>query len=347
MLVVVVIIGVIMGLISAAVVKARAAGTAARNRAEISQLELAVEAFKQKYGVYPPSRLLLCEKLSIYQQAVQAQPDLAQLAQDSIAFLTHMFPRLSSPNGMDRNYPWSYTGPMTGTEFVDWNGNRRLDTTPMILEGDQCLVFFLGGIPDNYRGGPPNCTGFSTNGSNPAAHIFPLPGGGDVNPSLFQFGSDRLVFTRTDGSTPLHPLAPRFFTYLDTYSNGDGTGRLITGMPYAYFSSYKTTNGYNRYCTAQSLVSDCASLQVWPYAEFMGTSGPPIYLKPDGFQIISAGPDHAFGTGTRIVSFSPQGYPIGAPMWTRTLAPSVYPEGTPGHDDQANFTSSILGSGGE
>src|SRR5262245_15991337 len=125
MLVVVVIIGVIMGLISAAVVKARAAGTAARNRAEISQLELAVEAFKQKYGVYPPSKLMLAKKKSYYPTST---PALAELAQDSIDFLTRVFPRLASPNPMDTSYPWTHSGgPGLTIDYVDWNGSLQPD----------------------------------------------------------------------------------------------------------------------------------------------------------------------------------------------------------------------------
>jgi general secretion pathway protein G len=362
MLVVIVIIGVIMGLISAAVVKALGTGKQAKNRAEISQLELAVEAFKQKYGVYPPSRIMLAKKRAYY--PTNPTDPLYPLANDSIAFLTKVFPRLASPNPLDRNSPWTYAGPSTGADFVDWNGNGLPDQGKLdILEGDQSLVFFVGGIPDHIRtGAPPNCTGFSTNGGNPAYH---LRFGGDVNPPLFQFGSDRLVLLRSDGQ-PIHPRAATsttvildpspslFFSYLDTYSSSNGQARITDGAPYAYFSSYKTTNGYNRYYESLQ-TSDCDRLGVWPYAEFMGPNAgsarQPIYLKPDGFQIVSPGPDHTFGIGTEIRGLSPQRLPFGGPAWTKATAATVYsetdadPRRRAGHDDQANFTGSLLGVG--
>jgi hypothetical protein len=55
--------------------------------------------------------------------------------------------------------------PRMKLDGIDWNGNGKIDPPDqggdVILEGDQCLVFFLGGINGT--------KGFSTNPANPAA----------------------------------------------------------------------------------------------------------------------------------------------------------------------------------
>jgi len=99
-------------------------------------------------------------------------------------------------------------------------------------------------------------------------------------------------------------------------------------LPYAYFSSYKTTNGYNRYFSTYNN-SDCANLGVWPYYPTAGSgSAPPAkYHNPKSFQIISAGKDNTFGCGT--VNSSP---------WSPGNASREM------EDDMSNFYDSALGS---
>src|SRR5262249_51433873 len=154
---------------------------------------------------------------------------------------------------------------------IDWSGGDP-EFSSVILEGDQCLVFFLGGIPRTVDG-VADCQGFSTNPRNPAA-----PGGGR-RAICYEFHSPPLV--------KLHDNA--FLSYLDPYQK----------QPYAYFSSYKYRNGYNRYFPVSG-DSDCAKLEVWPYARKLGEQ--PEYVNPDTWQIISAGADTQFGPGTVLPS---------------------------------------------
>jgi hypothetical protein len=116
-------------------------------------------------------------------------------------------------------------------------------------------------------------------------------------------------------------------SYLDTYGSTDGKGNLVTGAPYAYFSSYQTRNGYNRY-----IGSDCPTLKVFPYAQ-----GSTQYLNPTGFQLISAGADLKFGPGS-----NPGLSPI--PFWTPATAASTAASGPNGADDQSNFYDNLLGT---
>jgi hypothetical protein len=153
------------------------------------------------------------------------------------------------------------------------------------------------------------------------------------------------------------------------------------GTPFAYFSSYKTRNGYNRYfaSTSAPATSDCQRLLVWPYQDFNSrdpnatapnVAGTETYFNPTSFQLISAGYDKAFGQGT---APDMSGTPYAGPIWTGTLwdqvncinsqalAPykpggvyrasiragdpgNVYTAGVlPGADDISNFHTRFLG----
>jgi hypothetical protein len=98
-----------------------------------------------------------------------------------------------------------------------------------------------------------------------------------------------------------------FPSYLDSHSASSGKK-----VPFAYFSSYKRTNGYS--------LTDNVSLGVAPYQE----SGAPLvkYVNPSSYQLISAGADGQFGPGG---------------LWTPS---SVPPQG---RDDIANFSDRNLG----
>jgi len=340
LLIVIAIIGIILSLVAAAVIQALKSGRRTQNRAEISQVDVGIETFKHKFGMYPPSRIRLCEKLFYYDLAINpttGQPN-NQLDTDSVQFITQMFPHI------DMN---AWNAPSLGVG-IDWNGNGVIDppgAAPWVpgmdcpggitLEGDQCLVFFLGGIPVLPGGGASaQCLGFSTNPRNPAS-----PTTDRIPP--FEFDSKRLVLLRFAGN-PYN----RYFSYGDNYCTTDGAGTLLSGAPYAYFSSYKNPNGYNRYASFQLLqpvypapgialafgASDCSTLGLagGAYFESASTIGTK-YLKPNSFQIISAGADGFFGLG-------------GGP-WNAAMAPQMYPAGNPGFDDQSNFSSAMLNVG--
>src|SRR5437870_3336759 len=100
LLIVIAIIGIILSLVAAAVIQALKSGRRTQNRAEISQLDVGIENFKQKFGVYPPSRIRLCEQLFYYDlttNGTTGQPN-NQLDTDSVAFITRMFPKIDINN---------------------------------------------------------------------------------------------------------------------------------------------------------------------------------------------------------------------------------------------------------
>jgi hypothetical protein len=247
-----------------------------RTAQELADLTAAVDQFKQRLKVpYVPSRIKL-SKTGNY--------DLDdKLDAESLGFLRRLWPKMRLSPGTP----------------IDWNGDGQF-RGDWILEGDECLVFFLGGIPQ-IAGGPRTCSGFSVNPSDPAER-----GGRRVGP-FFTFGPDRL--------RDLHGRG--FFSYLDCYGK----------QPYAYFSSFKFLNNYNRYGS-----TDCPSLGVSPYAEALAPD--PRYLNPESFQIISAGADGLFGPGTS----KP------AHLWSPASAGDLP---AAGRDDQSNFYHRLLGEPSE
>lgn len=317
LMVVILIISILSALLTMAVTQGIKKAKVTRNMVDLRNLAASVDAFKTFYKVdHIPSKIFLSEKGN-YNTGV---PILA----DSLGYLLRIWPKLQFP--------------------VDWNGNSfpgdpnnpnptvANPSGDMLLEGDQCLVFFLGGIPSQ----DPvtlawSCTGFSTNPSNPAAHIL---NAGPVKGPFYEFDSSRLV----NLPHPINPAAPRMLSYLDTYGSSDGKGNRIDGMPYLYFSNYGSRNGYNRYLTN---ASDCNPMNlalqkspVFPYAQ-----GVNQYLNPTGFQIISAGADKIFGPGTVDPTSTK-----GGPFWTSAAAASSAASGPNGADDQSNFYDNLLGT---
>ena len=232
---------------------------------------------------------------------------------------------------------------------IHWNGNASFGGVPagfvqgqdapgaVTLEGDQCLVFFLGGIP----GTGPSCLGFAADPKNPAN-----PSSADRIGPFFEFTTSRLVALRAGIVTPWAG-ANTYYSYADTFSSTDGQGTLLAGAPYAYFSCYKVRNGYNRYNNFTPPgtytpaipfgVSDCyTTLTVSPYLQTTSQ-----WQKPTSFQILSAGADGFFGNagGTSAA--------LWGGIWTPQTAATVYPQGSSGYDDQANFTSGLLGAGAD
>lgn len=289
LLVVIAIIGILVSLLLSAVMKTIVRIDEVKTRNDISQLDQAIQSFKTKYKVdYIPSKIKLCKFYNQYGNT--------PLDNDSKQYLTSVWPHIVNSAGNAWNTP---------NGLMQWDGTPAAGV-PFILEGHQCLVFFLGGIPST-AGGTLSCQGFSTNPANPAA-----PGGDRV--IFYDFLTNRLV------------QVGNFLAYKDGY------GKNV----YAYFSSYKSTNGYNRYVVSPPFVltnTDCGSLMVAPYAEGWdaANSRPVRYLNPNSYQIISAGLDKTFGKGTYDA----------ATIWN-PRNPALSPT-QGGFDDMSNFSDRFLG----
>jgi type II secretory pathway pseudopilin PulG len=319
LLVVVAIIAVLVALTTAAVFKVSAGGKRVTAVNEISQLDIVLTKFKQDHGFYPPSHISNPDG-SIRRFMMPHRTDMAEFF-----LLKRMFPRWNPPtvnnDGVNidlNNVPADYKLMVQATNVV-------VNSNAVPLDGHQCLVFFLGGIPVN---GSPN--GFDQN--NPYAAS--LNASNKKGP-YFEFQSGRLLQTTS---------IPR---YADPW-----------GVPYAYFSANAGSDNYDpraqfpwptdpapnvggppppalpsaiTFPTGFTKEASEGSFIAHPYR---GANGK--WLNPGKVQIISAGEDQAFGAGSYRFGTGAndiRAWVPGAPGTEYISSGGV----TVGYDDIANF----------
>jgi len=338
LLVVMLILAILIALLLPAINAALRAGKNAAVGGEINQLAQALNAFKAKYGDYPPSRILLAEdgdyravtsNISLSIAGTSQDINLGQLAQRSVAALRKFFPSVN----------FSTTGALfngNSGQWYDFNGNGQFDAH-YILQGHECLVFFLGGIPQVTAAGF-GMSGFAKNPSNPFTPATPPAS----NPAFFTTNRQAPFFEFDSGRLaldPSNPYAPTFAFpqipgYLDSLGNASvGPGGTLNSSGgtlnfYAYFSSYGN-GGYDpndvNFNEADqfnngpigltfhvpfpvpgashlnSAISPApnpyTSAPVAPFAANGTTPLPTTYLNPQSFQIISSGLDGLYGVG--------------------------------------------------
>jgi len=265
---------------------------------EVNRLAVGCNQFKSTFGRYPPSKILLAEQGAVYQSILGPTPpappagyttaQFQALAAYSVEYLSSIFPGIN----------------LTGN-IHDWNGNLTPgENGYVILEGQQCLVYFLGGMI--YNGSAP--IGFNTDKTNPTFGST----GARLGP-FFDFDASRFS---TTGVFPAYPA------YKDVY-----------GTPYAYFAAKSPgLNNYpNRYVPNNPMLAallgpnDCESLTTSttstgtlyfvPYFDGTVPPVPPVnwvssngfkFSKSDTFQIVSAGKDKQFGTGGQYNQTDPE-----------------------------------------
>jgi prepilin-type N-terminal cleavage/methylation domain-containing protein len=305
LMVVITIIAILVALLTTAVMNALNKGPELVTSSEIGELQAKLtNVIKNPANplVFVPSRLHLNKKNNY---------GATQLDIDSKAYLQARF---------GKHTCFDFQNPPPGGQFIDWNGDNN-PNEDLFLEGQQCLVFHLGGLPvyspantvpaANVTGAI-TMVGFSNNPQNPAAA--PTSGAERRQGPYFEFQGSRLVSFTSAGSTGSYPI------YWDPWTH---TGGNALRKPYAFFASYNTEGGglYNKYGG-----SDCSSLgALMPYQASAATAtAPAVFLNPNSFQIISAGKNGLFGAG--------------GTNWSRsgTTDPN-------GKDDQSNFSAHLLG----
>ena len=176
LMVVIVIIGVLVGLIAPAIFAAVRRAREAAVRVDITDLEKGISSFKLEFGgIAPPSYIKFPTDPADWNTSTYAR---------SRAIIRRIWPQFNfAVNGGD-------TG-LTGE-----------------LNGAECLVFFLGGVPDSSGG----LDGFSKNPSQPFKK-----GGTRVGP-FFNFESGRLTAPDASGNDKapeyLDPLPGQIAPYI-------------------------------------------------------------------------------------------------------------------------------------
>jgi general secretion pathway protein G len=326
LLVVIVILAILIALLLPAIAAGVRNARVAAVQAEITQLASALSDFKAKYGEYPPSRMLLCEDgvyptnstVAIASTGNTSDITLGQLAQRSVNALRRYWPRMDIRTGTRG----STTPPTTTTSFYDFNGNGVRDSNPYIIEGFECLVFWLGGVPAPLSASGASMTGWSKLPTNPFQNTNVTT---NRYQPFFEFKSDRLLYLHGDiisaggsGSAAL----PQIPAYLDSLGNSPTVGGSLNF--YAYFSSgsggtYDPNDcnlpemdnmggnpGLQFSAGFQTLDSDGNTLAyVVSPAPNPYTAGPPFnttgtkakYQNPQSFQLFSPGTDGNYGWG--------------------------------------------------
>ncbi len=197
LLVVIAVIGILIGLLMPVVMNALKTGNEAAVTADINLLANALAAFKDQYGDYPPSRVLLSESGAYNTTSTAAVPsnnpiaDLTQgqLAQRSLRHLRKFWPRASSARRARRSARTSTPARGRSTTSTATGTSTATATRVHYLEGHECLVFFLGGIPSTSGEG---MSGFAKNPANPFINDHPTYGTSNRTTPLFEFNGGRL-----------------------------------------------------------------------------------------------------------------------------------------------------------
>ncbi|WP_165073960.1 type II secretion system protein [Paludisphaera rhizosphaerae] len=292
--------------------------------ANLKQLDAALAAFKSKYGDFPPSRVILYENGYFQTQdqtllAGNTSPwsdmTAGQLAQRSLAALRKLFPKVV----------FSTSAPVWTTadkQWYDFNGNGVFDTAPYVLQGHQCLTFFLGGLPQQTSEGFA-MTGFAKNPANPFTPAVNTTVSTFYSQNreapLFEFDSSRLVadtindpsnvigipgYIDTLGSTTLGNGQINFIAYFSAYGNNaydpndvnfaseadeafPPLSPILTSFNVRF--PVKTSNG----TVAQFAASPAPN----PYCSTTTTAAVVNFVNPQTYQLISSGVDGLYGPG--------------------------------------------------
>ena len=275
LLAVIAIIAILLGLMTAGIMSVMGRQAQTQTQQDLVELAQALENFKTRFGIYPPSSLTPSNVSKV---------------------MSKLFPALIPKIG--ETDPNKLT-----TNINNARSPLGLSTTNVNLSGDQCLVLFLGGyhqmaVDPTTNLAPPGVValapqGFSEDPMNPFA-----AGGTRIGP-FFKFNAARLCMRN-----PSVRIASYGDGFYGTVSKG------ATQYPcYAYFS----TSGWIQPAAGAAAPkgvgfytdTDCSTM-VDPAGSSGGYPQPFInlkarkpngfeYVNPNSFQIISAGSDTLFG----------------------------------------------------
>jgi len=370
LLIVILIIAVLVALLVPALAAAIRRARQAATTSEINVIATSLAQFKSAYGFFPPSRLYLSEvglfptgsttQMTTFSGNPGSDMTEGQLAQRSLRYLQRMFPRVA----------FSTVGAtMNGTTaWYDYNGNGKADAD-YVLQGHQCLVFFLGGVPiyDPGLGAFTGMGGWGKNPVNPFSNSIvgnPMVSLARTTP-LMEFKNSRLV---ADATIPVANglFFPGYYDQTNNILNKTSSSYSVNF--YAYFSSYEGA-GYDpndvdfaepdftqsvpavtlAFTPSFPVVGSSTTLLISPAPNPYTTSlsvaagGTVSYQNPQSYQIISAGDDGFYGPGGQ---YSPNNRTAATPPDTvNTPYNSTDPSAVrmPEHDNLTNFANGPLG----
>ena len=289
LLTVIVIIGILAGLIVAAVIPAIRRAHEFTIRQEIEQLSYALEEYKNKCGDYPPD-------FAGVTGGAGYDADLRIDARNAVMrHFRKAFPRYTPGANIPSDAPaplLAWKGQYQGLLYDISYATRSDPTKPgtgmglnknINLNPSTAMVLMLGGPPAP-AGSSPKLRGFSANPANPFAQ------GGSRRPSFYEFDETRLVVSYKDGvPTSLAVLIP---PHMPQPSSGNKA-------PYVYFRPRNRSYGLTHSYDDHELPYFCQSQEqgiCTPYVEQASFDNGDInrWVEPRKYQIICAGLDGMF-----------------------------------------------------
>jgi prepilin-type N-terminal cleavage/methylation domain-containing protein len=321
LLVVMIIIAILIAFLLPAINTAVKSSRQAAVSAEISQLAQALAQFKNSYGVFPPSRIYINESGDYSVATMKAAfPTMSlaavtSLSQRSVTYLRRVWPRMTLS-----------TAPVTATLVYDFDGNGAL-SPPKIIQGSECLVFFLGGIPQPTdastvvgSGIVYSVVGFGKDPVNPMKNAIATS---NRSSPLFEFRPGRLVDLDSnlfpeylDGLTGNTSRPLVYFSAYEgqgydpddnNYFDADDSPLYTTGV----FGGFSTPNAptatrvYNASLRPDIVASEAPNPYTADVPLPLDASGnidptnhkPREYINKNSYQLFSAGLDNNFGIG--------------------------------------------------
>jgi prepilin-type N-terminal cleavage/methylation domain-containing protein len=287
MLTVIVIIGILAALTLTAVQSARSSARNAVIKTDITQLAMALEAYKTKHGEYPPDFCGVTSSDDVIRNA----------AQDAvIRHFMKVYPRTGlRPDPAVDDTAWTTFQTAISSQYkvtMDVGGTpTQVPVDVNTFDGAVALLFWLGGLPDAEG----KLLGFHTNPTNP------FQGGSPRSQPFFEFKEERVRYT-VSGPSGSEVVTMRF------YSSDDFT----SSAPYVYFRPNRVQIAAGDYRNEYGLASGTTFVpskyihdvgnEAVAYLEGDAGADPSVLAndrtwRDDRFQIVSAGIDGQFSDG--------------------------------------------------
>jgi type II secretory pathway pseudopilin PulG len=310
LLVVITIIGILAGFITGAAIRVRYSSRKAVIKTELSQLDMALQSYKQKHGEFPPD----------FANVNNAVPAVALDARTAVLrHLRKAFPRYQ-PVG---------SGAMTN----DWDRfcydvNNNYGINPATFDAASALVFWLGGLPETTAAAAWKPAGFH---SDPQ---FPFKQGLPRTEPFFDFKAERLVAPPVASTLRYSPpgditapyvyfRAQRLMSAAEQYEYGYVAGGNFVPLAFAN--------------TATDFAVPYLDQPVNPNANLPAPTPRRAWRNQETFQIVCPGFDNLFGGGN-LFRFSRVGQELDASGSPAT----VLPMNDANFDNIANFSEGTL-----
>jgi len=305
LLIVIVIIAILSGFLLQAVNGARQQARIVTVVNDIKALEKAIADFKLKFGVEPPSFIVLYEAGSAAASApnwdadttTMSTPALSQGARRaSRAIIRELWPSF--------DFVGSY----------DIDGDSVMNEVH-VLNGAECLAFFLGGLqqPTTINGiNTVSSRGFSANPATPFLGYT----GNRIGPFLADMDPVRFIDLDADGIFEYRDPLPGQSNPYQFFSSYNGRGYRVNGLDNVANTNDDETIRVGGQQTLRQAYQQAAG----NWSTYPPSPNPlPVHFKENGFQIISPGFDGAYGYGGFLSTESGVSSPANSdPPWATT-----------------------------